>query len=342
VLHIDAYSLSGKTVTKELLFGIGYNNSQQNIDALMLGDDSSDGTGHQNNAASVDKTGGDPSALVLPAGALITSTVAAVPACSFTSENKNSVAVSTIVAAVDSGSSVAGNLYTVTLSSVAQTDRSVELTLAYSANVTDVSGLSVAQYDASSGKWTSASALPATINPVKGTITVKLKKLASVLSKRTYGPQAVFDGRQYVVRTTAGGGSSASGTYTVLSIGTTALPAGAKLKVFNYPNPFNLKNKPIGNKYGATLPGTTYGTVIHVEVPTGNTGPCHIRIYTLGGELVKDISDTCQGGQYNYFIWDGRNKGGQEVANGVYYGMVDLTGKKPDREDATFKMAVIK
>jgi flagellar hook assembly protein FlgD len=99
----------------------------------------------------------------------------------------------------------------------------------------------------------------------------------------------------------------------------------------------------MSNNHGAaTMPATTYGTMIHVEVPAGNDGPCHIRIYTLGGELVKDISDTCTGGKYNYFGWDGRNKDGQEVANGVYYGVVDLSGSKPDRKDATFKMAVIK
>ena len=51
---------------------------------------------------------------------------------------------------------------------------------------------------------------------------------------------------------------------------------------------------------------STNGTFIHVEVPLANDGPCHIRIYTLAGELVKDISDTCTGGNYNYFAWDGK------------------------------------
>lgn len=344
VLHIEATSLSNKTITKEILFGKNYTNSQQNIDDTMLGDDSDDGTGHKNNEASVDKTGGDPSALVLPAGALITSTVAAVPACSFTAEDRTSVAVSTKVAAVGSGATVAGNLYTVSLSSVAQTGRSMELTLAYDKTITDASTLNVAQYNNSSGKWDTVPGL-ATINPVKGTITVKLKKLASVLSRRAYGPQAVFDGEKYVFRPQAAGGSATtSGTFTVLNyVGTDTLAAGAGLKVFNYPNPFNLKTKAMSNAHGAALmPATTYGTMIHVEVPAGNDGPCHIRIYTLAGELVKDISDTCVGGKYNYFAWDGRNKNGQEVANGVYYGVVDLSGSKPDRKDATFKMAVIK
>ncbi len=343
VLHIDAMSLSNKTITKEILFGKNYNNSQQSIDALMLGDDSEDGTGRRNNEASVDKSGSDPSALVLPAGALITSSVAVIPSCSFTAESSNSVAVSTKVAAVPSGASVAGNLYTVSLSSVAQTDRSIELTLAYDKSLPDVSNLNVSQYNTVSGKWDTVPGL-ATVNPVKGTVTVKLKKLASVLSLRNAGPQAVFDGRKYVVRPQgAGGSTSTTGTFAVLNYAGDALPAGSKLKVFNYPNPFNLKTKAMSNNHNAaTMPATTYGTMIHVEVPAGNGGACHIRIYTLAGELVKDISDTCKDNAYNYFAWDGRNKNGQEVANGVYYGVVTLSGKSPDRKDATFKMAVIK
>jgi hypothetical protein len=141
----------------------------------------------------------------------------------------------------------------------------------------------------------------------------------------------------------AGGSSTTSGMFTVLNYLGGNLPAGStKLKVFNYPNPFNLKTKAMANAHGATMPASTYGTMIHVEVPTGNDGACHIRIYTLAGELVKDISDTCTGGKYNYFGWDGRNKDGHEVANGVYYGVVELSGSKPDRKDATFKMVVIK
>jgi hypothetical protein len=57
---------------------------------------------------------------------------------------------------------------------------------------------------------------------------------------------------------------------------------------------------------------------------------------------VRKLEDTATAGQYNYFPWDGKNKGGSEVANGVYYGVVELSGSKPSLKDATFKMAVIK
>jgi flagellar hook assembly protein FlgD len=79
-----------------------------------------------------------------------------------------------------------------------------------------------------------------------------------------------------------------------------------------------------------------------MDVPAANGGICHVRIYTLAGELVNDLVNTCTAGVYNYIEWNGHNKAGQEVANGVYYGVVELSGKKPKPEDATFKMVVIK
>ncbi|MBI5744498.1 MAG: carboxypeptidase regulatory-like domain-containing protein [Elusimicrobia bacterium] len=345
VLQGAAVSYSGKSVVRELLFGKSYKgNADQHIDDLMLGDDSDDGTGRKNNEAAADRTGDDPSSLVMPAGALITSTGSAtVPTCSFKAEDKDNASVSTKTAAADTGATVASNLYTVTLSSVAQTDRPVELTLAYDKTITDTSGLTMKQYNNGTGKWEDASIVPATVNPVKGTITVKLKKLASVLARPGASPQAVFDGKQYVFRAQATGAGTTAGTFAVMNYLGGALPnPNGKLKVFNYPNPFNLKSKAMANNHGATMPATTNGTMIHVEVPAANEGACHIRIYTLAGELVKDISDTCTGGKYNYFAWDGHNSGGQEVANGVYYGVVDLAGKKPDPKNYTFKMVVIK
>jgi flagellar hook assembly protein FlgD len=117
--------------------------------------------------------------------------------------------------------------------------------------------------------------------------------------------------------------------------------AGAKLKVFNFPNPFSLDSKTTLPSQGAAAQ-TTNGTTIHVEVPAGNGGPGHVRIYTLSGELVMDISTDFTAGTHNYVNWDGRNKGGKKVANGVYYGVIELSGKSPSRKNATFKMAVIK
>ena len=225
-------------------------------------------------------------------------------------------------------------------------DKGFEISLAYDKSTADLTDLAVARYNDTTSKWEDVPAV-ATINPVKGTVKVKLKSLASVLAvKNGMHTQAYssFNGREYLVRPLSGGSSTSAGTFAVVRPSLVAGNAftGAKVKVFNYPNPFNLKDKAINNTHGAALPATVNGTVIHVEVPAGNGGPGHVRIYTLAGELVKDISVTFEAGKYNYVGWDGHNKGGQEVANGVYYGVVEMSGKSPDRKDATFKMAVIK
>ena len=350
VLHGDATSYSNKTVTKEILFGTDYKgNSEQNIDDIILGDDSDDGTGRRNNEAFMDQSGDDQSALSFPAGVIQISTeaTAAIPSCTFKGEDKNSDAVAAKVDVLGADA-FAGNVYTIALTSVTiNDDKSFEVTLAYDKTNSDLNDLSVAQYNAVTAAWENVPGV-ATINPVKGTVKVKLKTLASILSVKGGAPHysvASFNGREYVMKPLASSTLSTSGTFAVVKPSYTGggLAAGAKLKVFNYPNPFNLKDKAIGNNHAsADLPTSTYGTVIHVEVPSGNGGPGHIRIYTLAGELVRDLSADFTAGSYNYVIWNGRNKSGQEVANGVYYGIIEMTGKKPKLKDATFKMAVIK
>lgn len=349
VLHAEAVSYSNKTVVKDLPFGLDYKgNAQQAIDGVLIGDDSDNGKGGKNNEAAIDQSGGDPSALVVPPGVLLPLSTAAVPSCTFKGEDKNS-ADADVAAKVDAlgKDAFAGNLYTIALSSVATAnpDKGFDVTLAYDKNNSSLNDLSVASYNSATEKWDTLDAV-ATVNPVKGTVKVKLKKLASVLAVKNKGPRptfASFNGREYVVRPQASGSGTWAATLAVVkpSVAGGAY-AGTKLKVFNFPNPFNLENKAVTATYG-TVPNTS-GTTIHIEVPAANGGPCHIRIYTLAGELVKDISDTCTAGTHNYINWDGKNKGGQEVANGVYYGVVELTGKKPSKniKDATFKMAVIK
>lgn len=344
VLRGIAKSYSGRQVTRELLFGKSYKgNAEQQIDDAILGDDTEDDTGRKKNEVAMDKSGDDASAIMFPPGAVLPVSTGAIPTCSFKGEDKNDDSVKAKVDALGADA-FAGNLYTVALTSVTSNEnKTVELTLAYDKSTANLDDLSVARYNDTTGKWESFSGV-ATINPVKGTVKVKLKSLASVLNTRRGSGLQVnsFDGKQYNVRPSAAG-SSASGTFAVVrpSIAGNAY-AGAKLKVFNYPNPFNLKTKAISNNQGAALNGNTEGTVIHVEVPAGNGGPGHVRIYNLAGEMVNDLATTFTAGAHNYVLWNGRNKGGQPVANGVYYGVVEMSGKSPDLKDATFKMAVIK
>jgi hypothetical protein len=57
-----------------------------------------------------------------------------------------------------------------------------------------------------------------------------------------------------------------------------------------------------------------------------------VKIYTLGGDLVKDLMDESGAGVIR---WDGRNNKGEEVASGVYFGLVKGGG-----ETRTLKIAI--
>ena len=117
---------------------------------------------------------------------------------------------------------------------------------------------------------------------------------------------------------------------------------GTTIRVYNFPNPFNLTTKTNTLVHGgATSSLTTAGTVIKYELPSSISGHVYIRIYTLAGELVQEFDEgERSGGFYYYTAWDGKNKYGAEVANGVYYGIVSVPGAK--LRDSTFKLAVIK
>ncbi len=109
---------------------------------------------------------------------------------------------------------------------------------------------------------------------------------------------------------------------------------------YNFPNPFNLKDKTVTLRSGTSgIPTTIHGSYI-VVAPTGTGSPTiRIRIYNVAGDVVRELSGVGTAGKYNYFHWDGKNTSGDDVASGVYFAMVDAPGapkKKP------IKMVVVK
>jgi hypothetical protein len=251
----------------------------------------------------------------------------------------------------------------VTLSSVNYTQKGVDLTLTYPQNGTSLTDIAIYTFDNAAQKWVSVPGLQ-TIDPVKGTITAKgLKSLASVLSLKGPGGtgvssvsearasslMAVSDGHSYrpnaVILRPDDSGLFAVMRPSQLSGG---LFTGTILKVFNFPNPFNLQTKSVTLNTTAGvctgLAGTvvTDGTVIKYEIPaSGASGTGVIRIYTLSGRLVREVDagNVTPGGCY-YTTWDGKTRGGQPVANGIYYGVLSIGGSK--QTSGTFKLAVIK
>jgi hypothetical protein len=88
--------------------------------------------------------------------------------------------------------------------------------------------------------------------------------------------------------------------------------------VDNYPNP--MKDKTV--------------IVYHLSEEV----PVEIKIFTIAGRLVKEIQSGISRDGANYVEWDGRDKLGRKVSNGVYYYMV----KAGDGDPYYGKIAVIR
>jgi flagellar hook assembly protein FlgD len=81
----------------------------------------------------------------------------------------------------------------------------------------------------------------------------------------------------------------------------------------NVPNPFNPT------------------TVIHYDVPAGQ-GKVTIRIFDVGGRLVRTLLDDPQSAGQKIVTWNGRDDGGQSVASGVYFYRMTAPGYERTRK----------
>jgi hypothetical protein len=88
--------------------------------------------------------------------------------------------------------------------------------------------------------------------------------------------------------------------------------------VKNYPNP--MKDKTV--------------IIYHLSEEV----PVEIRIFTIAGRLVKELPPGISRYGANYVEWDGRDKKGRKVSNGIYYYAI----KAGDREPYCGKIAVIR
>ena len=98
------------------------------------------------------------------------------------------------------------------------------------------------------------------------------------------------------------------------------------LDVYNYPNPFAQQTQFTFNLVGSKLPDNL-----------------KIKIYTIAGRLVQEI-DVWQGDLrigFNRVPWDGRDRDGDELANGVYFYKIvmNVDGKS---EEVVQKLAIVK
>ena len=349
ILHIEAkagVTIAGvvnknDVVTKEVLFGLNRSGcASQGIDDIMLGDDSTGDFGHNSNQAPIDVTGANDSALGVPAGAMVGVSTYVVPALSMCQQT---AAAFTPAAAVPSGAFVS-DVYQVTLSSLSFTNKGFDVKLAYDKSASNLTDIAIYHYNSTTAQWEAVSGLQ-TIDPVKGTITTRVQALSTVAGlPSSHSMKAMVLGGTYVPNTRYRiAASGDSGSFAILRPSLAgAAYSGSALKVFNFPNPFNLSPKTVSIVHGgATTSLPTTGTVIKYELPAGTNGPVRIRIYAQSGELVDELDEGDKtGGKYYYTTWDGKNGKGVNVANGVYFGVLSVPGQKA--KNGTFKLAVVK
>ncbi|MBI4057623.1 MAG: carboxypeptidase regulatory-like domain-containing protein [Elusimicrobia bacterium] len=335
-LRIVATSFAGQTVTKDVVFGKNRQaNCNQNIDDILVAEEGS-------NSAQIDPSGENDSSVNIPAGSMITVTTTAIPSMSFSETDVTASTVATMVNVAGSTAAFLSGVYQLTLSSVNFTNTGFGITLCYDPNAS-VSDMGIYHFNDVTQKWELVPGVQ-TIDPLTGCITITgITGLTNIQGlKGSRHMKASIVGGSYVPNAFYGAlASSDSGAFAVMkpSLVGNAF-GGTAIKVFNFPNPFNLASKtPTLVNAGSNL--TTTGTIIKYELPSNNGGRVIIRIYSVAGELVREMDQGEQSGGFYYYVsWDGKNKDGHDVANGVYYGVLTAPGVKV--KDATFKMAVVK
>ncbi len=252
-------------------------------------------------------------------------------------------------------SSVASDVYQVDLAN-SQMNKSVTLSLNYDkekVGETDLEKLKVYQYNSDKRVW---ELVPGnkTIDPVSGTVSIDVESIAdaasSTTSTRLAGRAVVQNGRFVVNRAAS---TSQTGVFAVFKAQPpTGVAWSGDFQMFNFPNPFNLKDKTVtltnpGSiaDTNTTLAGTnlsTKGTLIKYCLPAGRSGDVKIFIYNLAGELVRELDDGIRDAGYIYYVdWDGRNDRDGECASGVYFAILKV-GNKTLNKGKPLKLAIIK
>ncbi|MCS7184909.1 MAG: hypothetical protein NZ870_03155, partial [bacterium] len=218
---------------------------------------------------------------------------------------------------------IASNVYTISLER-AQQNKSVTLSLKYDKTTAlDPSTLRVMQYDEALGDWKLIPAEP-TVDPVNGVVYIDVESISKAYgsdSPNLLARSIVKDG---VYAFNPNASQSQVGKFVVVK----ALPStnvsytGAEFKLFNFPNPFQLKSKSItySQDVGSLVaPSTTRGTIIKYMLPSNKGGSIKLLLYNIAGELVREIDEGNRTGGYIYYAeWDGRNSKGEDCASGVY------------------------
>jgi hypothetical protein len=320
------------------------NNSLSSIDNAILGDDT-----ETNGVASNTIQGADGSSIDFEAGSVLPGTGSDIPSTQITQQP------------ADDGShgiAVVGNPTGVTMNNVDFTDRPLPFSIPFNSQNVDpsvINNLALYRQDPNTGQWTQVTA-QTSVDPVGGTISgfvafgdvasseIQLQsgnigtKSSAVQTMKVPGQmKALKNGKGYSANPRAmTTGTAIFAVGVAQSGGVTA----AAYHQYNFPNPFNLKNKTVTLRPGSTGIATTIRGTYIVVAPTGSgSTDIKIKIYNVAGDMVREFNTPGTRGQYNYIEWDGKNTSGSDVASGVYFAVVDAPGA-PKKEP--IKMVVVK
>ena len=109
--------------------------------------------------------------------------------------------------------------------------------------------------------------------------------------------------------------------------GTRALTCDVTLTVTG---PLGVTPAPVVLGLAAPRPNPAWGTVrLRYSLPA--TGRATLRVFGLGGELVRTLEDGERAAGAHDVAWDGRDRQGTAVASGVYFVRLEAMGRKLTR-----------
>ncbi|MBL0059902.1 MAG: hypothetical protein IPP35_12630 [Elusimicrobia bacterium] len=267
LLHIAAESYSGDTVVKEVPFSLGdQGHAEKQIDLALLGDETENSQGRAANEVLIDESGSDPSGIVIPTGGMVTSTGAAsdVPQMTFSKTDREDAGVADLTGDLPTEGTLSSEIYTLELDNVNLTEKGFEVNLGFDSDA-DWSELAAYQYNPTTHQWELVPGVQ-TIDPSAGTINFNVTDLsggapgcsplgppAALAPSPTRSMRAAFNGQSHSIRI---GATSGAGQFAIMKISGIAGASfsGTKFKVFNFPNPFNLKAKTVNLSNRAAPP----------------------------------------------------------------------------------------
>ncbi|MEK6544205.1 MAG: FlgD immunoglobulin-like domain containing protein [Elusimicrobiota bacterium] len=334
ILHIEAIdnSLPPKTFIKEVTFGKGIQAVKQSIDQQLTGDPDND-----------TMVAGDGSYIEFGLGSMISSTTAGeFPTGGLTATSTSTAAgLASMAAKTSFSGTFNSSLFDLVLSSVQfNANRPVTLTFACKANAAEVASLTPYYYNPNTLTWQALSGTLTYDGEAGGTcsIPVDLSTLSGygIASNGSRGSMNSLHKRNtFAYNPLAGNFGSGSFMVGVAAAGGVA---ASKYMAYNFPNPFNLVTKTVTLRTGTSGVNTSIRGTYIVVAPTAS-GTAMVKIFNVAGDLVREISVSVTGSQYNYIEWDGRNDSGGDVASGVYFAVIDAPGA-PKKEPV--KMVLVK